>query len=74
MNIAELRVQLHQAIDTITDEVKLEAIYTSLEEKKGPFDPMSLEEYADAIDQSRQQIMDGNYLSADDFEKDSEGW
>lgn len=74
MNVAELQVQLHQAIDTITDSAKLEAIYTLLEDSKGPYKPMSMDEYVGAIDESRQQIKDGKYLSAEDLEKESENW
>ena len=74
MNIAELQLQLHQAIDTITDSKKLEAIYTLLKGSKGPYKPMSKEEYAGAIDEARQQIKDGKYLSVDELEKESDNW
>lgn len=74
MNVAELQVQLHQAIDTITDSSKLEAIYTLLGDSKGPYKPMSMEDYVGEIDESRQQIKDGQYLSADDLERESENW
>lgn len=74
MNIAELQLQLHQAIDTITDSEKLEAIYTLLKGSKGPYKPMSMEEYVGAIDEARQQIKDGKYLSVDELEKESDNW
>lgn len=74
MNVAELQLQLHQAIDQVTDSEKLEAIYTLLKGSKGPYDPMSIEEYVGAIDESRQQVKDGKYLSVDEFEKQSENW
>lgn len=74
MNIAELQLQLHQAIDQVTDSEKLEAIYTLLKGSKGAYEPMSTKEYIDTIDESRQQIKDGKYLSVDEFEKQSENW
>ena len=74
MNVAELQLQLHQAIDTVTDGEKLEAIYTLLKGQNGPFKPMSMEEYVGAIDEAREQIKEGKYLSADEFEKQSENW
>jgi len=72
MNVAEL--QLHKTIDTITDSEKLEAIYILLKGSKGPFKPMSTEEYVGAIDEARQQIRDGKYLNADELEKESDSW
>jgi len=74
MNVAELQLQLHQAIDTIRDSEKLEAIYTLLKGSKGPYEPMSLKEYVGAIDEARQQIKEGKYRSADELEKESENW
>jgi hypothetical protein len=74
MNVAELHVQLHQAIDSINDSEKLEAIYTLLKGLEGPFKPLSIDEYVGAINESRQQILDGKYLSADEFEKESDNW
>jgi hypothetical protein len=74
MNVAELQLQLHQAIDTVTDSEKLEAIYTLLKGQKGPFKAMSMDEYVGAIDEAREQIEEGKYLSADELEKQSENW
>ena len=74
MNVAELKLQLHQTIDTITDSEKLEAIYTLLKGSKGPFESMSLKDYVDAIDESRQQIKEGKATSADDLMKESKNW
>ena len=74
MSIAELQLQLHQAIDTITDTKKLEAIYTLLKDKKGPYQPMPSQEYIRTIDEARQQIKDGKSLSIDELEKESDNW
>lgn len=74
MKVADLQIQLHQAIDTITDAEKLEAIYTLLKGSTGPFEPMSREEYSAAIDEARQQIGEGKHISVDDLEKESESW
>lgn len=74
MNVAELQLQLHQAIDTVTDAEKLEAIYTLLKGPTGPFKSMSIEEYVGAIDEAREQIKEEKYLSTDELEKQSENW
>lgn len=75
MNVSELQLQLHQAIDTITDSEKLEAVYKILKGTEGgPYKRMSVEEYIEAIDQARQQIKDGKYLSVDELEKESDNW
>ena len=72
MNVAEL--QLHQAIDSITDGAKLEAIYTLLQKSEGPHKKMSMDEYVEAIDESRKQIEKGDFLSIEDLEKESKNW
>ena len=54
MNVAELQLQLHQTIDTITDSKKLAAVYTLLKGSKGPYKPMSMQEYVGAIDEARR--------------------
>ncbi len=74
MKVSDLQIQLHQAIDTITDGEKLEAIYTLLKGSSGPFEPISLKEYVNAIDESRNQILEGNYTDVDTLEKESESW
>lgn len=74
MNVADLQLQLHKAIDTITDSDKLVAIYTLLQKTNGPHHPMSIEEYTNAINESREQIKKGDFLSVEDFEKESENW
>ncbi|MBS1487473.1 MAG: hypothetical protein JST43_07765 [Bacteroidetes bacterium] len=74
MKVAELQLQLHQAIDSITDVEKLEAIFILLKGSKGSFEPMSMSEYVSAIDEARQQIKDGKFLSIDELEKESENW
>ncbi len=74
MNVAELQLRLHQAIDTITDGEKLKAIYTLLKGSNGPFKSMSLKEYVGAIDEAKQQIKDGKSTSADDLLNESENW
>lgn len=74
MTVAELRLQLHQAIDTISDSEKLEAIYTLLKGPKGPFRPMSIKEYTESIDAARQEIKDGKSQSIDELEKKSKNW
>ena len=74
MNVTELQVQLHQTIDTITDSEMLKAVYTLLDRSKGPYKPMSMDEYVSAIDDSKKQIKEGKYLSADDLEKESNNW
>lgn len=74
MSIADLRLQLHQIIDTVTDESKLEAICTLLMEKGESGKRMSVEEYVRTIDTARQQIKDGEFKSIETLEKESENW
>ncbi len=74
MNVAELQLQLHKTIDSITDSKKLKTIYTLLKDTEGPFKPMSQKEYVGNIDEAIQQIKDGEYIDIDDLEKESENW
>jgi hypothetical protein len=74
MSLADLQLQLHQAIDSITDEKKLEAVFNLLKGGIEPFQRMTLKEYVDQIDEAKKQVNDGKYLSADDLEKESENW
>lgn len=74
MNVSDLQLQLHQVIDTITDEEKLEAVFTLLKGNQGPFRPMSLKEYVELIDEAKNQVREGKYLSVDELEKESESW
>ena len=74
MKVADLQLRLHQVIDAISDSEKLEAVYTLLKGQKGPFKPMSVDEYVEAIDESRQQIIDGKYLDVDELKKESDEW
>jgi len=74
MSIAEIRLQLHQVIDTVDDGEKLEAIYTLLKNSNSPYKSMSLDEYVGAIDEARQEIKGGNYMSIDELEKEAENW
>ena len=74
MSVADLQLQIHQAIDSITDEKKLEAVFTLLKGGIEPFQRMTLKEYVDQIDEAKKQVNEGKYLSADDLEKESENW
>ena len=74
MAVADLRLQLHEIIDAITDQEKLEAVFTLLENNHGPFQPMSPQEYAGLLDEAIQQVNEGKYLDVDDLEKESENW
>ena len=74
MGIAELRLQLHQIIDSVTDKAKLEALCTLLIDTDVSGKRISIEEYTNAIDEARQQIKDGKYISVEDLEKESENW
>lgn len=73
-SVAELPLQLHQVIDTIKDEEKLTAVYTILKGSTGPFSPMTLDEYVNDINESRQQIKEGKFTDIEDLEKESENW
>ncbi len=74
MSIAELRLQLHQVIDTLTDKEQMEAVYTLIKGSSNSLKQMSVEEYVGAIDEAKQQIKDGQFMSHEQFEKESENW
>ena len=74
MGIAELKLKLHQAIDSINDTAKLEALYALLKDTKTKYSPMDLKDYINSIDEAILQIKAGKFSSVDDFEKESETW
>ncbi|MEL6558697.1 MAG: hypothetical protein AAFQ94_10970 [Bacteroidota bacterium] len=74
MELAELRLQLHQIIDSVTDKANLEALCTLLVGTDSSGQPMSIEEYNKAIDEARQQVKEGRYKSVEGLEKESENW
>ena len=74
MSIAELRLQLHEVIDTLCDKEQLEAIYTLLKREDSPMKRMTKEEYTSAIDESIDQIKRGQFLTQEELEKESENW
>lgn len=74
MSIAELRLQLHQVIDSLSNKEQLEAIYTLIKGKGSPMKRMTIEEYANAIDESIDQIKKGQFLTQEELEKESENW
>ncbi|MFY0601141.1 MAG: hypothetical protein JXR03_15800 [Cyclobacteriaceae bacterium] len=74
MNIADLQLQLHRAIDATKDGEKLQAIFSVLKKTKGPHGPMSQQEYIDSIDEARQQIEEGKSLTVEELEKQSDLW
>ena len=74
MSISELRIQLHQFIDTVNDSEKLQAVYTLLKGSESPYKSMSLQEYIDAIEQARAQVKEGDFTSQEELEKESESW
>lgn len=74
MSIAELRLQLHQAIDTLSSKEQLEAIYTLIKGVSSPMKRLTTEEYVSAIDESINQIKKGQFLTQDELEKEAENW
>lgn len=74
MSVADLQLEIHQAIDSITDSNKLEALRALVIGSKKPFEAMSNEEYVDAINVAKRQIENGESLSVEDLEKTSERW
>ncbi|MEQ9466665.1 MAG: hypothetical protein RLN88_04585 [Ekhidna sp.] len=73
-SVSDLQVQLHQVIDSIQDEEKLMAIHTILKGSSGPFSSMTMDEYINFIDESRDQIRAGRFTSVEDLEKESDNW
>ena len=74
MSVAELKSKLHQAIDSLNDQDKLEALYSLLKDTSSKYPSMSLEEYVSAIDEAIHQVKRGDFSSVEDFEKESENW
>jgi len=74
MGIAELKLRLHQTIDTINDRAKLEALYSLLKDTNSKYSSMDLKEYVNSIDEAVLQIKAGKLSTVDDFEKESERW
>lgn len=74
MSIAELKLRLHQTIDSINDQDKLEALYALLKDTKSKYSPMNLEDYINSIDEAVFQVKAGKFSTVDDFEKESETW
>lgn len=74
MSVAELQLKLHETIDGITDQKVLNALYVMLKENQLPDKPMSLEYYIQTLDESRQQVQEGKFSEASDFEKESDNW
>jgi hypothetical protein len=74
MSIAELKLRLHQTIESIDDQDKLEALYALLKDTKSKYSPMDLNDYINSIDEAILQIKAGKFSSVDDVEKESETW
>jgi len=74
MGIAELKLRLHQTIDTINDRAKLEALYALLKDTNSKYSPMDLKDYVNAIDEAVLQVKAGKFSTVVDFEKESESW
>lgn len=74
MSIAELKLRLHQTIESIDDQDKLGALYALLKDTKSKYSPMDLKDYINSIDEAILQIKAGKFSSVDDVEKESETW
>jgi len=74
MSIAELKLRLHQSIDSINDQKKFEALYTLLKDTKSKYSPMDLKDYINSIDEAILQIKAGKFSSVEEVEKESETW
>ncbi|WP_209331172.1 hypothetical protein [Lunatimonas salinarum] len=74
MSISELKLRLHQTIESIDDQDKLEALYALLKDTKSKYSPMDLRDYINSIDEAIQQIKAGKFSSVDEVEKESETW
>jgi hypothetical protein len=74
MGVAELKLKLHQTIDSINDKDKLEALYILLKDTKSKYASMNIKDYINAIDEAIVQIKAGDFSLVEDFEKESENW
>ncbi|WP_422356822.1 hypothetical protein [Roseivirga pacifica] len=74
MSIAELKSQLHEAIDNLSNKEQLEAIYALIKNHGQPLNRLTIDEYAAILDESMNQIKNGQFLSQEDVEKEAQNW
>jgi phosphopentomutase len=75
MSVTELQQKLIDKISTTNDVGLLEDIYSfiGIDEEVGKFYSLS-DKQISSIEQSQQQIKDGNYFTNDDVNKEIDEW
>jgi hypothetical protein len=75
MSVTELQQKLIDKISTTNDVDLLEDIYSfiGIDEEVGKFFTLS-DKQISSIEQSQQQIKDGNYFTNDDVNKEIDEW
>jgi hypothetical protein len=75
MSVTELQQKLIDKISTTNDVDLLEDIYSfiGIDEEVGKFYTLS-DKQISSIEQSQQQIKDGNYFTNDDVNKEIDEW
>jgi hypothetical protein len=75
MSVTELQQKLIDKISTTNDVDLLEDIYSfiGIDEEVGKFYSLS-DKQISSIEQSQQQIKDGNYFTNDDVNKEIDEW
>ncbi|MEM9326739.1 MAG: hypothetical protein AAGA85_13830 [Bacteroidota bacterium] len=71
--LKELKEELHEIIEVQKDSEKLKEVLALLKEP-GIYKKLSLEEYAQEIDDAKAQVVKGDFISQEDLEDESEQW
>ncbi len=73
MVLEDIKNQLREIINDENDSEKLKEVLALLSDP-GEYKRLTTMEYSREIDEARQQIKDGDSISQDDLEKESEDW
>lgn len=73
MTTSEIRQKLHQYIDE-SEEKKVQAIYTLLEEEITNGGHISIEQYNKEIEEAEAEIENGEYITHEELKKQIKQW
>lgn len=75
MSAVQLKLNLHQMIDSVENEERLKTLENLISAELGKdLHPMTLTEFYARIDESEKAVREGSSLSQEDLEKDTENW
>jgi len=72
--IQNKKLEIIQALTFLDDESVLSEIEQIIAAVAKPIQPMSISEFYERINKSEKSIEQGNIVSQDDLEKESENW